>query len=329
MLDRSRIINIVMNDSSTAIVAEPNFVLATRDTGYRSLATAIAELIDNSLQAAAKTISIHVVENPDDGLSVAVIDDGRGMDVPTLSTALQFGGTPRFNDRSGQGRFGMGLPNSSVSHARRVDVYSWRRQREVLHSYLDVDEIVKGELRQVPIPTPSELPSWVNPLLADTGTVIIWSKCDRLQDRNAAHVAKELHPALGRIFRYFLWRGTSVSVNGDPVSPVDPLFLADRTARAKRYGRPLIYRIRVPTSTTETSLVRARFAELPVARWHDLPISTKRALGIVNGAGVSVVRAGREVASSAHSHSCWRLPARPPPRPLARRCHGTVRSRRS
>ena len=57
MLDRSSKIAI-MNDTATAIVAEPNFVLATRDTGYRSLAAAVAELIDNSLQASAKTVSI-------------------------------------------------------------------------------------------------------------------------------------------------------------------------------------------------------------------------------------------------------------------------------
>ena len=37
------------------------------------------------------------------------------------------------------------------------------------------------------------------------------------------------------------------------------------------------------------------FSELPVHEWHDLPNEEKRQLGIVNGAGVSVVRAGREI----------------------------------
>src|SRR2546422_5201855 len=129
----------------STIVAEPQFIVATRDTGYRSPAAALAELIDNSLQAAAKEVSIHVRENgARSELSVAVLDNGYGMASVTLRTALQFGGTQRFNDRSGLGRFGMGLPNSSVSHARRVDVYSWRQRGEVLYSYLDVDEIVQG-----------------------------------------------------------------------------------------------------------------------------------------------------------------------------------------
>src|SRR5690242_14617943 len=102
----------------TAIVSNANFVVATRDTGYRSLASALAELIDNSLQASATRISIHLQEDKiGSDLWVAVLDDGCGMDASTLRIALQFGGTDRFNDRSGPGRFGMGLPNSSLSHA--------------------------------------------------------------------------------------------------------------------------------------------------------------------------------------------------------------------
>src|SRR5690242_11324239 len=38
----------------TAIVASENFILATRETGYRDVAAAVAELIDNALQACAR-----------------------------------------------------------------------------------------------------------------------------------------------------------------------------------------------------------------------------------------------------------------------------------
>ncbi len=286
-----------MNKLVATIVAEANFIVATRDTGYRSPAAALAELIDNSLQAAAKDVSVHVRGNePGGGLSVAVLDDGRGMDATTLRMALQFGGTQRFNDRSGPGRFGMGLPNSSVSHARRVDVYSWRQRGEVLHSHLDVDEIVAGELREVPPPAQRELPSWTAALAADAGTLVIWSKCDRLQYRTPASLVKELHPPLGRMFRYFLWAGASITLNDEPVKPVDPLFLEGVVTGAAEFSRPLTYQIRVPLSPVKASLVRVRFSELPIAKWHDLPIPTKRQIGIVKGGGVSVVRANREVA---------------------------------
>jgi hypothetical protein len=48
-------------------------------------------------------------------LNLSVLDNGCGMDPTTLRQALRFGGSSRFNDRSGLGRFGIGLPNSSLS----------------------------------------------------------------------------------------------------------------------------------------------------------------------------------------------------------------------
>src|SRR5262245_48637365 len=112
------------------IVVNDTFIHATRDTGYRSTASAVAELVDNALQAQAKHVHIFVRQTdqpaPED-LTLAVLDDGHGMDAATLRKALQFGGSLRFDDRSGPGRFGMGLPNSSVSQARRVEVYSWTK----------------------------------------------------------------------------------------------------------------------------------------------------------------------------------------------------------
>src|SRR5439155_3631285 len=93
-------------------------------------------------------------------LRLSVLDDGCGMDKRTLRQALRFGGSSRFNDRSGLGRYGMGLPNSSLSQARRVDVYSWLRPGGVLHTYLDVDEIAAGRMTEVPEPKPQPLPAW-------------------------------------------------------------------------------------------------------------------------------------------------------------------------
>src|SRR4051812_9416540 len=82
------------------LVASENFILATRDAGYRSTAAAIAELIDNSLQARASHIRIFVFARSEPvgcPLNVAVSDDGEGMDPSTLRRSLQFGGSGRFN----------------------------------------------------------------------------------------------------------------------------------------------------------------------------------------------------------------------------------------
>src|SRR5687768_11345923 len=93
-----------------AIVADQTFILATRDTGYRDVSSAVAELLDNSLQAGARTVRIFVREDhqtPTRDVTIGVLDDGHGMSAETLRTALRFGGTERFGDRTGLGRFGM------------------------------------------------------------------------------------------------------------------------------------------------------------------------------------------------------------------------------
>src|SRR4051812_12013220 len=90
------------------LVAAHNFIMATRETGYRSVATAIAELIDNAIQAKATNVQVFVLNKSlgdtdnkaESQITIAVLDDGEGMDRATLWTALQFGGSGRFDDRS-------------------------------------------------------------------------------------------------------------------------------------------------------------------------------------------------------------------------------------
>src|SRR5437867_858712 len=124
----------MIRNDDFSLIAVDKFILATRDSGYKGTESAVAELIDNSLQAAARHVWINVAvheERSEHPLRLSVLDDGGGMDKRTLRQSLRFGGTSRFNDRSGLGRYGMGLPNSSLSQARRVDVYSWLKPGEV------------------------------------------------------------------------------------------------------------------------------------------------------------------------------------------------------
>src|SRR5258708_32408149 len=97
------------------------FSAASRGAGFRTLETAIGELLDNSIQAGATSLRIFLNCETSQCSQIAVLDNGSGMHAGALRRALQFGGSSRFNDRSGPGRFGMGLPNSSLSQAKRVE----------------------------------------------------------------------------------------------------------------------------------------------------------------------------------------------------------------
>lgn len=279
------------------LVNERQFVAATRETGYRSTAAAVSELVDNALQAQARQISILMLEEREDAgreITVAVADDGHGMTPVELRRALQWAGSTRFNDRSGLGRFGMGLPNSSVSQARRVEVYSWRSGEQPHFTYLDLDEIEEGRLKTVPTPKRRSLPNWA-PQSAVSGTLVVWSRCDRLDYKKASTLERKLEAELGRIFRKALWGGVQILLNGTAVPAQDPLYLhIDEETRASEPVPTLRFPVRLEGGVI--SEVVARFSLLPIRAWHGLPLDAKRAIGIVGGAGVSVLRAGREIA---------------------------------
>lgn len=281
------------------LIAEGNFIRATRDSGYKSTAAALSELIDNALQAGAHQIRVFAFEKiieKERDITLAVMDDGGGMDQASLQRAVQFGGSSRFDDRSGLGRYGMGLPNSSVSQARRLEVMSWREAGICHGCQLDVDELLSGNQAGLPAATLVQLPSWAQEHAANQGTLVIWSRCDRLPHKKAVTLVEKLTSAIGRTYRRALWDGVEIRLNERLIEPVDPMFAHPKTMEGGGilYAAPLKYRIRVPGRSEET-VVEVRFVELPVRDWHALPTKEKRAMGIVGGSGVSILRAGREI----------------------------------
>jgi hypothetical protein len=278
--------------NTCTIIALERFIEATRDAGYKSIMSALAELIDNSFEAEAQSVKINIEKSKTSEITVMIADDGCGMKPSVLQIALQFGGSTRFNSRAGTGRFGMGLPNSSLSQARRVDVFTWKKPNNVWRSYLDVDEICSGKLKSIPAPQRS------NPKFAKTtsGTIVVWTKCDRVEFKNEKSFLSKIRKSLGRIFRKHLWAGREIIVCGEKVIPIDPLYLCqDSSEEAIPFGDKLEYKILIPDSQNETSTVTVQFVELPIEKWHNLSNEQKQAKGISKGAGVSIIRAGREI----------------------------------
>lgn len=290
------------NSNQHDIVKLEQFIEATRDSGYKSTSSSIAELIDNSFEAGATDIEIEFTESSERQIQVSVLDNGCGMTPSVLQLALRFGGSTRFNSRKGTGRYGMGLPNSSLSTARRVDVYTWKKPKFAWWSYLDVDEVATGKITSVPKPRRLN-PSLRNqPKLkcSNSGTVVVWSKCDRLDYKNLKKLISKLKKSLGKTFRHEIWKGKCIRINGEYVRPIDPMYLrkGDNLVGAVCYGSPMNFEIRTPQLVgdgSSLSIVRVTFSELPIETWHHLSNDDKRTHGITKGAGVSIVRSGREI----------------------------------
>jgi hypothetical protein len=290
-----------MKSSQLPIVSLQCFIEATRDSGYKGTSAAIAELVDNAFEAKAKLVAIDLMESiagEGKAVSVSVTDDGTGMSPTVLQLAMQFGGSTRFQSRTGLGRYGMGLPNGSLSQARRVDVVSWEAPGSVWTTYLDVDEIASGRIESVP--APRRVGGKQLQLNSTSGTIVRLTRCDRLDFKRVSKLETRLILDLGRLFRRFLLNGSAIRVNGKSVQPIDPLFLfkGQNSSGAHPFGPPLEYQVRVnggSASGSETAVVRVLFSELPLDTWHLLSNEEKNRRGIAKGAGISIVRAGREI----------------------------------
>lgn len=274
---------------------QTNFLLATRDSGYKNFASAIAELLDNSFEADANNIKI-IINKQENDFCVGVLDDGRGMDKNILSIALQFGGSTRFNSRVHTGRYGMGLPNSSLSHSRRVDVYSWRKKNEIWWSYLDLDEILKNKNTHLHIPERLSKEKLDFKITTTSGTFVKWSKCDRLRYKHENKLLSDLHIQLGRTFRKKIWEEKTILINNQSVTAIDPLFIMENTnlGSAQLYGETLRYKIKYDENEN-ISEVLVTFSKLPIELWHSLSNEEKQKYGITKQAGVSIIRAGKEI----------------------------------
>ncbi|MDQ4215060.1 ATP-binding protein [Microbacterium sp. ASV81] len=278
-------------EGTVDLLVPDNFIRAIRESGYVSLATALAELIDNSLQAHAASINVTVERAHADALPVITIeDDGIGMNKDELTACLLFGGSSRFDSRNSFGRFGMGLPAASLSQARRVEVTAWQAETPALTVGLDVDAVARREGAAL-APRPGSAGT------SASGCRVVWRDCDRIEYRRLAWLERSLHRDLGRMYRRFLMSGVVLRINGKAVAPTDPLLRSTKINGGT--GHLAFEPIRYEISKTGggTGFVTVTFASLPVARWHDLDNATKRKVGIIGQGGVSILRAGREIAT--------------------------------
>ena len=230
-----------MIDSNQAIpfIKTGQALQSLRDSGY-SFEAALGEVIDNSIEANANSINIHLFEGTSKRgkkcvEKLAIVDDGSGMDSNVLHHYPQIGYSTRYMKTNTIGKYGVGAKLAALNFATRFDVWSRTTpSSEWLHVYFDLEETMKqeekGEQLSVLPPTLSKLPDELLELLPDgTGTVVQWSKIDRLEEGRYAITYEELkgnvEKELSRIFRYFIDGGISITLNNRKLLPHDNLYL--------------------------------------------------------------------------------------------------------
>lgn len=183
--------------------------------GYE-LQDAVADLIDNSIDAGAGRVEITLFRNDQEVTSLTIADDGRGMSPEQLMVGMEFAGRTD-HDPGALGVFGMGMKSASFSQCETMTVIT--RQGGVTSAarwsaeQIDNDwacEILEAEgsdaeFRRLCLPT--KRPA--------TGALVVWDKLTRLGvgggdddlDTFLATAVSRLDAHLGLVFHRFLSAG--------------------------------------------------------------------------------------------------------------------------
>ncbi|WP_068492364.1 ATP-binding protein [Pseudoclavibacter helvolus] len=92
---------------------------------HHTLETAVADLVDNSLDAAASHVTVRFLQRGGAITGLQVIDNGKGMDGAQIDAAMEYA-RKRDYAKHDQGHFGLGLKAASLSQAQQLNVYSKR-----------------------------------------------------------------------------------------------------------------------------------------------------------------------------------------------------------
>ena len=305
-------------------------VQAMRDSRYRHPALAVAELIDNSIDARSSRVDILIREHQVRlnqrtrwrVAQLAAIDNGHGMSADTLVQALRFGGRQPSQSVQQIGKYGMGLPTASVSQCKRLDVWTWDNGiDQCCHSFIDIEEIEAGNQQEVPEPDSRPIPEqWLDMVSSSTlnrehGTLVVWSEPDRIVAQSRT-IFDQVEEQVGRIYRRYLdedeltIRMASFR-HGEPgpqidrvVCPNDPLYLMEDSSTPEPWDATPMFR---PYTTKEFTLnVDGREESVEVVysiakqealgeRKGDLPGNREYGRHARKNMGISVVRENREI----------------------------------
>ncbi|WP_197373245.1 ATP-binding protein [Mycolicibacterium baixiangningiae] len=95
----------------------------------QSFEAAVADLIDNSLDAEASKVLVRFVLRTGRAAQLVIVDDGTGMDEARINAAMQLG-RPKGKSKVAHGFYGMGLKASSFGQASTLTVLSRRSRHE-------------------------------------------------------------------------------------------------------------------------------------------------------------------------------------------------------
>ncbi len=221
----------------------PTLIESTRAIGY-TLETAIADIVDNSISASASCIEIFFFPVGDS--YIAILDDGYGMDVEALETAMRYGSQNPNEKRAANdlGRFGLGLKTASLSQCRTLTVVS-KQYNHIEACRWDIDHVINAHDWSLLVLDSEEdfnvIPQIEELQKLESGTLVVWQNLDRLKvgeldfGRSMGKKMDDVRSHLSLVFHRYIsgepgLKRIQIRMNNTPVEPADP-FLSKRNTQ--------------------------------------------------------------------------------------------------
>ncbi|MBI2285751.1 ATP-binding protein, partial [Candidatus Saccharibacteria bacterium] len=201
---------------------------ALRQVGYDNY-TAIADLVDNSLDAYATLVRVDIGKTKGDDHLITVSDNGEGMNEETLKEAIRLGSEIKKDERSDLGKYGMGLVTASISVGKKLVVVTKQGDR-YLTAVHDVEQIKRnGDFVALVRPANDvERNAFIQRVGGSrSGTIVYISSTDLLQNKNLSAFKSTLVRHFAETYREFINAGKKMYVGTTKVEASDPLMLED------------------------------------------------------------------------------------------------------
>lgn len=204
---------------------------SARSFGNYDLARALADLLDNSISAGARSIGITCSYGAGEP-EIRVRDDGGGMSAEELRLAMRPASVNPDEERSADdlGRFGWGMKSASFSQCKLLTVVS-KKQGHYSAASWDLEDIDGWAMASYSGIEAENLLEEAIP--GRTGTELIWQKCDRLSEGSSLtqdqfnEIIAHARGRLSLVFHRFISgqsgaRKMSILLNGTPLDAIDP-----------------------------------------------------------------------------------------------------------
>jgi hypothetical protein len=243
LTDRNAMLEKVMVEKHTLPPIPKRLIEGLRDTGY-DFDTALADIVDNSVDAGATRIDIGVDIDAEGDVIVSVADNGCGMNRDELLNAMTYGADVVNKAPNRLGKFGLGLKTASTAFCRRLSVVSrGAKEAEPVKATWDLDHVDRANQWELLLESPSkaELQQLDRTANGGTGTLVLWETVDRLlpeYDNPAGAPARkavkrirdQFQEHAGMVYQRFLDEGdtrarnVAMFINGQSIHPWNPFF---------------------------------------------------------------------------------------------------------